>query len=60
MEAVRVTEAAALAASLFMGGGGEKAAGQAVLDAMQATLGSLTINGTVRIGEGPEGEALRW
>jgi len=59
MEAVRVTEAAALAASLFMGGGDEKAADQAALDAMQATLGSLTINGTVRIGEGLEGEARR-
>ncbi|PPR76163.1 MAG: Fructose-1,6-bisphosphatase class 2 [Alphaproteobacteria bacterium MarineAlpha3_Bin4] len=57
MEAVRVTEAAALAASLFMGCGDEKAADQAAVDAMQAALSSLTINGTVRIGEGREGEA---
>ena len=57
MEAVRVTEAAALAASLFVGCGDEKAADQAAVDAMQAALSSLTINGTVRIGEGREGEA---
>ena len=43
MEAVCVTEAAALAASLFMGCGDEKAADQAAVDAMQAALSSLTI-----------------
>ena len=35
LEAVRVTEAAALAASMLMGRGDEKAADQAAVDAMR-------------------------
>ena len=52
LEAVRVTEAAALAASRLMGRGDEKAADQAAVDAMRRALNSLQIKGTVRIGEG--------
>jgi fructose-1,6-bisphosphatase II / sedoheptulose-1,7-bisphosphatase len=57
LEAVRVTEAAALAASKLMGRGNEKAADQAAVDAMRRALNSLTIDGTVVIGEGERDEA---
>ncbi len=57
LEAVRVTEAAALAASRLMGRGDEKAADQAAVDAMRNALNSLSIEGTVRIGEGERDEA---
>ncbi len=57
LEAVRVTEAAALAASRWMGRGDEKAADQAAVDAMRRALNSLNIEGTVRIGEGERDEA---
>ena len=57
LEAVRVTEAAALAASRLMGRGDEKAADQAAVDAMRRALNSLHIEGTVRIGEGERDEA---
>ncbi|MBT4117187.1 MAG: class II fructose-bisphosphatase [Rhodospirillaceae bacterium] len=57
LEAVRVTEAAALAASRLMGRGDEKAADQAAVDAMRRALNSLHIQGTVRIGEGERDEA---
>jgi fructose-1,6-bisphosphatase II / sedoheptulose-1,7-bisphosphatase len=57
LEAVRVTEAAALAASRLMGRGDEKAADQAAVDAMRRALNSLAIDGTVVIGEGERDEA---
>jgi len=57
LEAVRVTEAAAIAASRLMGRGDEKAADQAAVDAMRSALNSLHIQGTVRIGEGERDEA---
>src|SRR6201996_4574987 len=57
LEAVRVTEAAALAASMLMGRGDEKAADQAAVDAMRNALNSLNIEGTVVIGEGERDEA---
>jgi fructose-1,6-bisphosphatase II / sedoheptulose-1,7-bisphosphatase len=57
LEAVRVTEAAALAASRLMGRGDEKAADQAAVDAMRQALNSLHIEGVVRIGEGERDEA---
>ncbi len=57
LEAVRVTEAAALRASLLMGRGDEKAADQAAVDAMRTALNSLFIDGTVVIGEGERDEA---
>jgi fructose-1,6-bisphosphatase II / sedoheptulose-1,7-bisphosphatase len=57
LEVVRVTEAAALAASRLMGRGDEKAADQAAVDAMRTALNSLHIDGTVVIGEGERDEA---
>jgi fructose-1,6-bisphosphatase II / sedoheptulose-1,7-bisphosphatase len=57
LEAVRVTEAAALAASKLMGRGNEKAADQAAVDAMRRALNGLSIDGTVVIGEGERDEA---
>ncbi len=57
LEAVRVTEAAALAASRLMGRGDEKAADQAAVDAMRRALNALEIDGTVVIGEGERDEA---
>jgi fructose-1,6-bisphosphatase II / sedoheptulose-1,7-bisphosphatase len=57
LEAVRVTEAAALTASRLMGRGDEKAADQAAVDAMRLALNGLAIDGTVVIGEGERDEA---
>jgi fructose-1,6-bisphosphatase II / sedoheptulose-1,7-bisphosphatase len=57
LEAVRVTEAAALAASRLMGRGDEKAADQAAVNAMREALNGLAIDGTVVIGEGERDEA---
>jgi fructose-1,6-bisphosphatase II / sedoheptulose-1,7-bisphosphatase len=57
LEVVRVTEAAALAASRLMGRGDEKAADQAAVDAMRRALNALAIDGTVVIGEGERDEA---
>src|SRR6202047_3099969 len=57
LEAVRVTEVAALSASRLMGRGDEKAADQAAVDAMRQALNSLSIEGTVVIGEGERDEA---
>jgi fructose-1,6-bisphosphatase II / sedoheptulose-1,7-bisphosphatase len=57
LEAVRVTEAAALAASKLMGRGNEKAADQAAVDSMRQALNALNIEGTVVIGEGERDEA---
>ena len=52
LEAVRVTEAAALAASRLVGRGDEKAADKAAVDAMREALSTLSIKGRVVIGEG--------
>lgn len=57
LEFVRITEAAALASSKFMGRGDEKAADQAAVDAMRKAFNSVRINGTVVIGEGERDEA---
>ncbi|MEX0924272.1 MAG: class II fructose-bisphosphatase [Rhodovibrionaceae bacterium] len=57
LESVRVTEAAALAASRLMGRGDEKAADQAAVNAMRDMLNALDIEGTVVIGEGERDEA---
>jgi fructose-1,6-bisphosphatase II / sedoheptulose-1,7-bisphosphatase len=57
LEVVRVTEAAALSASLLMGRGDEKLADQAAVDAMRQALNALSIEGTVVIGEGERDEA---
>lgn len=57
LEFVRVTEAAALACSEWMGRGDEKAADQAAVDAMRRAFDSVRIDGTVVIGEGERDEA---
>jgi len=57
LEAVRVTEAAALSSSLHMGRGDEKAADQAAVNAMRDFLNNLVIDGTVVIGEGERDKA---
>src|SRR4029079_9182163 len=57
LEVVRVTEAAALAASKLMGRGDEKKADQAAVDAMRSALNTLSIDGTGVIGEGERAEA---
>lgn len=56
MEAVRVTERAAIAAARFRGRGDEKAADQAAAAAMRAELDRLPIRGTVVIGPGEQDE----
>ena len=57
LEAVRVTEAAALAASRIVGRGDEKAADRAAVDAMRSAFDTLAIKGRVVIGEGERDEA---
>src|ERR1700759_3788120 len=57
LEAVRVTEAAAIAASLQIGRGDEHAADQAAVEAMRHAFNALPIDGTVVIGEGERDEA---
>jgi fructose-1,6-bisphosphatase II / sedoheptulose-1,7-bisphosphatase len=57
LEAVRVTERAAIASSAWMGRGDEKSADQAAVDAMRQALNVLEIDGTVVIGEGERDEA---
>ncbi len=57
MEMVRVTEAAAVAASTLVGRGDEKAADAAAVEAMRRTFDTLDIDGTVVIGEGERDEA---
>lgn len=52
LETVRVTEAAAIAASRFVGRGDEKAADAAAVDAMHRAFSALHMDGTVVIGEG--------
>jgi fructose-1,6-bisphosphatase II / sedoheptulose-1,7-bisphosphatase len=57
LEAVRVTEAAALASSHWTGRGQEKDADQAAVNAMREALNGLAIEGTVVIGEGERDKA---
>lgn len=57
LEMVRVTEAAAIAASTLIGRGDEKAADAAAVEAMRAALNELPMDGTVVIGEGERDEA---
>jgi fructose-1,6-bisphosphatase II / sedoheptulose-1,7-bisphosphatase len=57
LEMVRVTEAAAVAASKLIGRGDEKAADHAAVEAMRAALNTLDMDGTVVIGEGERDEA---
>jgi len=56
MDAVRVTEEAAIAAWSWVGRGDEKAADHAAVEAMRDTLNSLDIDGRIVIGEGERDE----
>ena len=57
LEMVRVTEAAAIAASKLIGHGDEKAADAAAVEAMRIALNDLYMDGTIVIGEGERDEA---
>ena len=57
LEAVRLTEAAAIASARVMGRGDEKVADQAAVDAMRKAFNELDIRGTIVIGEGERDEA---
>jgi fructose-1,6-bisphosphatase II / sedoheptulose-1,7-bisphosphatase len=57
LDAVRVTEAAAIAAWHLVGRGDEKDADQAAVDAMRNALNELAIDGEIVIGEGERDEA---
>ena len=57
MELVRVTEAAALAASRWVGRGDKEGADGAAVDAMRLVLGTVPMDGVVIIGEGEKDEA---
>ncbi|WP_419896649.1 class II fructose-bisphosphatase [Roseomonas sp. USHLN139] len=57
LELVRVTEAAALAASRWIGRGDKNAADGAAVDAMRRAFDTVAISGTVVIGEGEMDEA---
>ncbi|HVF74736.1 MAG TPA: class II fructose-bisphosphatase [Acidimicrobiales bacterium] len=57
LELVRVTEAAALAASRWMGRGDKEGADGAAVDAMRIVLQSVPMDGIVVIGEGEKDEA---
>ena len=57
MEAVLATERAAIAAARHLGSGDEQAADLAAATAMHGALAQLSMDATVRIGEGEEGTA---
>ncbi|PXA91933.1 class II fructose-bisphosphatase [Caulobacter sp. D4A] len=57
LDAVRVTEAAAIASWTMVGRGDEMAADQAAVDAMRNALNDLSIDGEIVIGEGERDEA---
>src|ERR1044072_1248111 len=57
LELVRATEAAAIAASRFMGRGDKEKVDQAAVAAMRPVLRSVSMNGVVVIGEGEKDEA---
>ena len=57
LELVRVTEAAAIAANRWMGRGDKNAADGAAVEAMRVVLNSISMTGTVIIGEGEKDEA---
>jgi fructose-1,6-bisphosphatase class II len=57
LELVRVTEAAALCASRWVGRGDRHAADEAATEAMRRTLMAIDMEGTIVIGEGERDEA---
>jgi fructose-1,6-bisphosphatase II len=57
LELVRVTEAAAFAASAYLGMGDKEAVDQAAVDAMRSAIEGVDMHGVVVIGEGEKDEA---
>jgi fructose-1,6-bisphosphatase II len=57
LELVRVTEAGAMAAGRFVGRGDKNGGDGAAVDAMRKLIGSVSMRGTVVIGEGEKDEA---
>jgi len=57
LDLVRVTEAASLMSSLYLGFGNKEAVDGAAVDAMRGMLDYMDIKGTVIIGEGEKDEA---
>jgi fructose-1,6-bisphosphatase II / sedoheptulose-1,7-bisphosphatase len=57
LEAVRVTESAAIASHSLMGRGDEKNADLLAVNSMRASLNNMEIQGTIVIGEGERDEA---
>lgn len=57
LEAVRITESAALASARLMGRGDRKAADHVAVEAMRRAFDAIDIRGTVVIGEGERDEA---
>src|SRR5690348_12912503 len=57
LEVIRVTELAALAAAQWMGRGKKDEADEAATSAMRSVFDSVSIRGTVVIGEGEMDEA---
>ncbi|MDT4940916.1 MAG: fructose,6-bisphosphatase, partial [Pseudonocardiales bacterium] len=57
LELVRVTEAAAMSAGRWVGRGDKIGGDGAAVDAMRALIGTVSMRGTVVIGEGEKDEA---
>ena len=57
MELVRVTEAAAMAAGRWVGRGDKNGADQVAVNAMRVMISTVSMNGTVVIGEGEKDQA---
>lgn len=57
LDLVRVTEAAALSSSRWLGRGDKNAGDQAAVDAMRLSFNTLPIEGMIIIGEGEKDEA---
>ena len=57
LDLVRVTEAAAMAGSRWVGRGDKNGADHAAVEAMRAVLGTVSMDGIVVIGEGEKDEA---
>lgn len=57
LEAIRVTEAAAISAYSLIGRGDEKGADELAVNAMRTSLNNIDIQGTIVIGEGERDEA---
>ena len=57
LELVRVTETAAIAASKWIGRGSKNEADQAAVEAMRRMISTVSMHGTVVIGEGEKDDA---